>query len=71
MMVAASHRCAMAVNGQGGEYSRRGSFGAVEDVLRCFAKVAAREQKAVEGSEEEIEVALIGIVADGDNPGSC
>ncbi len=67
---------------QSGEYSRR-SFaataavvcsysdrGAVEDVLRCFGKVAAREKKAVGGSEEEIEMALIGIVADGDNPRS-
>jgi hypothetical protein len=44
--------------------------GAVEDVLRCFGKVAAREQKAVGGSEEEIEMALIGIVADGDSSGS-
>jgi hypothetical protein len=42
----------------------------VRSKLRCFGKVAAREQKAVEGSEEEIEMALIGIVADGDSSGS-
>ena len=53
-----------------GAETERGVFSAVV-CSDGFGKVAAREQKAVEGSEEEIEVALIGIVADGDNPGSC